>query len=62
MANDIFLADTSIPGQSAADLRSRAADRIAGLLAPFRGNAYRSAFRGADRKLLQDLGLDRGAC
>lgn len=62
MANDIFLADTSIPGQSAADLTRRAADAISGLLSPLRGRATRTAFRSADRHLLQDLGLDRSAC
>lgn len=62
MANDIFLADTTIPGQSAAELSRRASDAIAGPLSPFRGQALRNAFRGADRRQLQDLGLDRAAC
>lgn len=58
MANTIFLADNTIPGQSALDLRRRAADAIDGS----RNLDLRSAFRGTDRSVLRDLGLDRAAC
>ena len=58
MANTIFLADNTIPGQSAVDLRRRAADAIDGR----RSFDLRNAFRSLDRSVLRDLGLDRAAC
>ena len=60
MANTIFLADITIPGQSAVDLRRRASDVIEGIAA--RSQDLRSAFQGADSRILRDLGLDRAAC
>lgn len=60
MANFFFVADNTIPGQSAAELVRRAADSIFTGVA--RSGADRRALRGLDRQQLQDLGLDRGAC
>lgn len=70
MANLIFLADNTIPGQSVADFARRAADGIQTTLTAFvqeptarrRHSAMRRSLRGLDRHLLQDLGLDRNAC
>lgn len=59
MANTLFLADITIPGQSEVDFHRRAADAIE---ANGRTSELRSAFRGADRGILRDLGLDRAAC
>ncbi len=66
MAELNFLADRTIPGLSARDLVRRTADAIAaasGLgTSPARESAYRQAFNGYDRRLLQDIGIDRGGC
>ena len=62
MANNIFVADNSIPGLSASELYRRATDSIGGLVRFRRDVELRSAFRGADRHTLRDLGLDRSAC
>ena len=67
MADLNFLADRSIPGLSARDLVRRTADAIAAAASgigtsPARETAYRQAFNGYDRRLLQDIGIDRGGC
>lgn len=63
MANFLFLADTTIPGQSAVDLFRRAADSVAqGLTGQDHDYRMRSGLRGLDREMLRDLGIDRGAC
>ena len=67
MADLTFIADRSIPGLSARDLIRRAADALgaatSGLgTSPARESAYRQAFNGYDRRLLQDIGIDRGGC
>ena len=67
MADLTFIADRSIPGLSARDLIRRAADALAAAASglgssPARENAYRQAFHGYDRRLLQDIGIDRGGC
>ena len=60
MANVLFVADNTIPGQSAVELVRRATDSI---VTRFNWSIVdRRAFRGLDRRQLQDLGLDRGAC
>ena len=60
MANILFVADNTIPGQSAVELVRRATDAIVSRVTRTSGD--RHAFRGFDRRQLQDLGLDRGAC
>jgi len=67
MADLTFIADRTMPGLSASDLVRRAADAIvaatSGLgTSPARESAYRQAFSGCDRRLLQDIGIDRGGC
>ena len=63
MANILFVADNTIPGQSAVDLFRRAADAVTqGLTGQNRDYRMRSGLRGLDREMLRDLGLDRGAC
>lgn len=59
MAKTIFVADNTIPGQSAAELHTRAIDAVVSYLTP--AAAFRSAFRAADRNQLRDIGLDRDA-
>jgi len=62
MANTIFIADNTIPGQAAVDFVRRAADAINTGFAP-RSQEYRMRhdLRGMDRGLLRDLGLDGSA-
>ena len=67
MADLTFIADRTIPGLSARDLVRRAADAIVAATSgfgssPARESAYRQAFKGCDRRLLQDIGVDRGGC
>lgn len=70
MANTIFVADNTMPGQAAVDLLRPAADAIvAGAFASTRtisGMArdykMRQQLRTVDRAILRDLGLDRSAC
>ena len=67
MAELTFIADRTIPGLSARDLVRRAADAIVAATSglgssPARESAYRQAFNGCDRRLLQDIGIDRGGC
>lgn len=67
MADPTFVADRTIPGLSARDLVRRTADAIAAATtglgtSPAREVAYRQAFNGYDRRLLQDIGIDRGGC
>lgn len=66
MADPTFIADRTIPGLSARDLVRRATDALAAASghggAPVRESAYRQAFNGYDRRLLQDIGIDRGGC
>ncbi len=59
MAFFTFVADSTIPGLSAKDLARRASDSITTAKS---STAQRQAFSGANRALLRDLGLDRGAC
>ncbi len=67
MADLTFIADRTIPGLSARDLVRRAADAIIAATSGIgtsaaRESAYRRAFTGCDRRLLQDIGIDRGGC
>lgn len=67
MADLTFIADRTMPGLSASDLVRRAADAIVAATSgfgasPARESAYRQAFSGCDRRLLQDIGIDRGGC
>ncbi len=67
MADLTFIADRTIPGLSARDLVRRAADAIiaatSGIgISTARESAYRRAFNGCDRRLLRDIGIDRGCC
>ncbi|MDJ0943838.1 MAG: hypothetical protein QNJ30_10250 [Kiloniellales bacterium] len=67
MAELTFIADRTIPGLSARDLVRRAADAVVAATGGLgtsssRESAYRQAFNGWDRRLLQDIGVDRGGC
>ena len=70
MANSRFIADRTMPGLSARDLARRAADAIAFAYGGFAAGpaethghfAYRQAFTDLDRRMLRDLGVDRGSC
>lgn len=63
MADFAFIADRTIPGLSARDLARRAADAIAIAFGGTEGpSELRRAFRGSDRRMLQDIGIDRGCC
>lgn len=63
MADFAFVADRTIPGLSARDLARRAADAITMAFGGSEGQAeVRRAFRGSDRRLLQDIGIDRRSC
>ena len=62
MANMIFIADSTIPGLGAAEISRRASDGIyPGAAAPGRATQLRRAFRGYDRGVLHDIGLDGSA-
>lgn len=61
MAIFTFVADNTIPGLSAKDLSRRASDSIAAVSRQS-NSAQRRAFARANREMLRDLGLDRGAC
>lgn len=63
MADFAFVADRTIPGLSARDLARRAADAITVAFGGSDRQAdLRQAFRGTDRRLLQDIGIDRRSC
>lgn len=60
MADYNFVADQTIPGLSARDLARQASDAIG--ISSDRQSAFRKAFRGFDRRALQDIGIDREGC
>lgn len=64
MANLAFIADNTIPGLSAAELRHRAVNSVElgsqNSESSRRLRALREGLRGLDARTLRDIGLDRG--
>ena len=55
MSNLAFVADNTIPGQSASEIFRRAARTVVSF------GKSKSATTGIDARILRDIGLDRGA-
>lgn len=64
MANLAFIADNTIPGLSAAELRHYAVNSVElgsqSSESSRRQRALREGLRGLDARTLRDIGLDRG--